>query len=43
MPAETHDEDFELAVWPALPSLEEGGYGERAPLEAKIPCEDLHS
>ncbi|MGO9404961.1 MAG: hypothetical protein ACLPVW_15975 [Terriglobales bacterium] len=27
MPAETGDEDFELAVQPALPSLEEGGYG----------------
>jgi hypothetical protein len=25
-PAETNDEDFELAVQPALPSLEEGGY-----------------
>jgi hypothetical protein len=25
-PAETEDEDFELAVQPALPSLEEGGY-----------------
>jgi hypothetical protein len=25
-PAETTDEDFELAVQPALPSLEEGGY-----------------
>ncbi len=25
-PAETDDEDFELAVQPALPSLEEGGY-----------------
>ena len=25
-PAETNDEDFELAVRPALPSLEEGGY-----------------
>jgi hypothetical protein len=27
VPAETNDEDFELAVQPALPSLEEGGYG----------------
>jgi hypothetical protein len=27
VPAETKDEDFELAVQPALPSLEEGGYG----------------
>jgi hypothetical protein len=27
VPAETDDEDFELAVQPALPSLEEGGYG----------------
>ena len=26
VPAETNDEDFELAVQPALPSLEEGGY-----------------
>jgi len=26
VPAETDDEDFELAVQPALPSLEEGGY-----------------
>jgi hypothetical protein len=26
LPAETDDEDFELAVQPALPSLEEGGY-----------------
>ncbi|MGD0416220.1 MAG: hypothetical protein ABSA80_12750 [Terriglobales bacterium] len=26
LPAETNDEDFELAVQPALPSLEEGGY-----------------
>jgi hypothetical protein len=25
-PTETNDEDFELAVQPALPSLEEGGY-----------------
>jgi hypothetical protein len=25
-PAETNDEDFELAIQPALPSLEEGGY-----------------
>jgi hypothetical protein len=25
-PSETNDEDFELAVQPALPSLEEGGY-----------------
>jgi hypothetical protein len=25
-PVETNDEDFELAVQPALPSLEEGGY-----------------
>ncbi len=25
-PAETNDEDFELAVQPALPSLEQGGY-----------------
>ncbi len=26
VPSETNDEDFELAVQPALPSLEEGGY-----------------